>query len=328
VTAAALAAYLGSDHAVLVNSGTSALELTLRAMALPPGSVVLVPALGCDAIVMSVWNAGCVPSFYDVDDALEARLTGASASAIVVVPHFGCVRPCLRPAAVDAYRAAGWRVIADCAPAVDARADGRHAGCVADALVLSFADTKQMPCGEGGAVSTDDPELAARVRLLATLGRESGEGDRRVVGRNLDMARPVARELEAHLVGWPARRRTLAARAAVWREALRNTPARIADAVEEVDVVPHKLAVRLDALTEEQRDAVRAWAITSATAQLFRARLPCDKAYNAGMPSAPLPGARAWQRHGLLLRVSTDLPDGVLTRDAAHLAMVCSARRG
>lgn len=322
--AAALRGHLGGGHVTLVNSGTSALELALAALGLARGGRVLVPALGCDSIAMSVWSAGLVPAFYDLDDALHPILDrAADAVAIVRVHHFGLVAGELATD-VTAYHRRGWRVIADCAAAFDSRQHGRHVALLADAAALSFADGKHVECGEGGAVVVIDPDVHRRVARLAGLGREPGTGDRGVVGRNLAMARPVMCELERRLDRWHIDRAERLERGTAWAALLADTPVRVLAPAAGAEVVPQKLVAHLGALSVRARERARAWAEASSVAQPWHLPLPCEKTYNAGL-AVDVPQALAWKQHGLLLGVARAIAHAQLREEGAALrAIACS----
>jgi dTDP-4-amino-4,6-dideoxygalactose transaminase len=169
----ALATYVGAEHAVAVSSGTAALHLACLAAGIGPGDEVLVPGLTFVASASAAEFCGGTPVLCDIagphdlnlDVAdVERRLTKRTKAVVAV--HF-----CGYPAAVEELRALcddrGLVLIEDCAQALGARTEtGAMVGTVGHAGCLSFFSKKQLPLGEGGAVVTDDAELAARVRSL------------------------------------------------------------------------------------------------------------------------------------------------------------------
>jgi len=209
------AAYLGARHCVGVGNGTDALAIALRALGVAPGDDVVVPSFTFYATAEAVAAIGARPVFCDVDpanfcvtaDSVERALTDRT-RAIVPVHLFGNVAP------VDDLRRFGLPVLEDAAQAAGATLDGRRAGALGDAAALSFFPSKNLGgLGDGGAVVTNDNEVAERVRLL----RSHGSYDKQTyaeVGYNsrLDALQAAAlRVLLPELDGWNARRRAVAA---------------------------------------------------------------------------------------------------------------------
>ena len=318
--------YLGDAEIALVNSGTSALEVGLRALVLPPRSDVLVPSIGCDAIAMSVLNCSLRPCFYEVGADLQAILPEPppTTSAIVLVCHFGLVAESMTPAAVESYRRRGWKVVADCAPAFPARYGDRHAGLLADVAALSFADGKHLECGEGGAVLTASRDLAGLARQMANCGKVALSADRSVVGRNLTMARPVMRELVRQLEQWPQHRRIRLGHAAIWSEALCGTQARLLRSISDADTVPQKLVVRLDELDDRGRDAVREWAVRSEAAQEWWPLSPVDKSYSRPF-QRDLASPAYYRDNVILLRVAPSCSTPFIRAEADALRQLLMA---
>ena len=164
------AAWVGAEHAVAVSSCTAAIELALRSMRLPPGSKVLTSTMTFCGAVHAIVHAGLRPVLADVDPITlmpDARTTAAAARRAggvdaMVVLHFAGF-----PAAVDQLaEAAGLpthRVIEDAAHALGSRLGERPIGTLSAATCFSFYATKNLPVGEGGMITTDDPELASFV---------------------------------------------------------------------------------------------------------------------------------------------------------------------
>ncbi|GLZ48231.1 aminotransferase [Actinomycetospora sp. NBRC 106375] len=188
---AEFAAYCGARHAVGVGNGTDALELIVRGLGIGPGDEVVVPANTFVATAEGVCAAGATPRFVDVDpdtllldpDAAAAAI-GPSTAAIIAVHLFGAVAP-MEPLAALAARH-GLALVEDAAQAHGARYDGRRAGSLGRAAAFSFYPGKNLGAlGDGGAVVTDDGDLAERVRGLADHGRRRGDRDHHDrVGRN------------------------------------------------------------------------------------------------------------------------------------------------
>ncbi len=171
------AAFAGTRAAISVGNGTVALHLALLALDVRPGDEVLVPALTYVATANAVRYVGAEPVFVDVDPetwCLDARLIESAVSrrtrGIIAVHLYG------HPADMDAIErvaaAHGLWVIEDAAQAHGARYKGRPAGSLARAGTFSFYGNKIFSCGEGGAVTVDDPQLEARMRLLRGQGMD------------------------------------------------------------------------------------------------------------------------------------------------------------
>jgi len=172
----ALASYVGVDHTVGVSSGTDALLATFLALDYPPGSEVITTPFTFISTATSVLRAGLRPVFADlpVDGlhpdaaAIEAMITPKT-RAVLVVHLFGSpVDLAAISALCDAH---GLDLIEDCAQAIGARTDGCHVGSIGRAGTLSFFPAKNLGAlGDGGAVLTNDEELAARVRAVRQHG--------------------------------------------------------------------------------------------------------------------------------------------------------------
>ena len=216
------AAASGVAHCVAVANGTDAIELGLRALALPPGSGVALPANTFIATVEAVVRAGLRPVVVDVDPdhglldpAALARVAG-SCRAVVPVHLHGQLAP--MPALLEVARRAGLRVLEDGAQSHLATHLGRCAGSWGDLAATSFYPGKNLGAyGDGGAVLTDDADLAVRVRTLRAHGTAPGD-DRythAVMGMNsrLDTLQAVVltAKLE-HLAAWNDLRRAAADR--------------------------------------------------------------------------------------------------------------------
>ena len=322
-----LGAYLGSDSLVLVNSGTSALEVALRALDLEEGRSVLVPSLGCDAIAMSVINCGLLPYFYEVGPKLQPIIEEApsSAEAIIVVFHFGLVPPGLTPDGLSGFRARGWKVIADCAPALGSYYCGRHVGLSADIAIFSFADGKQVECGEGGAILAQNQALRQRANELANCGRVAGSYNRRLVGRNLTMAHAVVEELIRKLEQWPQQRRQRAERARVWNDTLSTTVVQLLQSVPNARTTPHWVVGRIDDVRRPLRAEIATWADASPTAGPWWPLVPIEKDYNRRY-YRELASVVDWRRNGILLSVSPRISVSTIEGEAARLADLVGSR--
>lgn len=219
------ASYCGVEHCVGVGSGTAALTLALIASGVGRGDEVIVPAHTFIASALAVVHAGAVPVFCDVqmetgliDAESAAESIGPRTAAIVAVHLYGQV--CEMDAVCSLAARHGLVVIEDAAQAHGARRDGRRAGSFGDAAAFSFYPSKNLGAlGDGGAICSDDEQIAARARRLRNLGQaekgvhlEAGMNER-LDGIQAAMLRIKLRRLD----GWNASRRALAA---TYREAL------------------------------------------------------------------------------------------------------------
>jgi dTDP-3-amino-3,4,6-trideoxy-alpha-D-glucose transaminase len=213
------AAYCGAAHGIGVANGTVAIELALAALGAGPGREVVTVPHTFVATVEAIHATGATPVLVDIDPvtrcmdpaALEAALTERTA-AVVPVHLYG------RPAPMDEIlricTAAGVPVVEDTAQAHGALLDGRRAGGIGAAGAFSFYPTKNLGAmGDGGAVVTDDPEIAERVRTLRFHGsRDKVTYDEVGVNSRLDeLQAAVLRVQLPHLDGWCEARRAAAA---------------------------------------------------------------------------------------------------------------------
>ena len=218
------AAYVEAKHCVAVNSGTSALHLALLASGVGPGDEVITTANTFIATAEVISYAGAKPVFVDIDPdtanidpkAIEQAITPRT-RAILPVHLYG--RPADMNPILELARAASAKsgknvaVIEDAAQAHGARYRGKRVGALGFAGAFSFYPTKNLSaCGEGGAVVTNDDDVATRVRAL----RSHGERRRYFhdfVGYNYRMEAfqgAVLRVKLRHLGDWTLRRQEIA----------------------------------------------------------------------------------------------------------------------
>ena len=212
------AAYLGVTHVVGVANGTDALVIALQALGVKPGDDVVVPSFTFFATAEAVVNVGARPVFCDIDPAtfcvtaetVERALTKAT-RALVPVHLFGMPAPMGELRELAAERKL--KLLEDAAQAAGARLDGERTGSLGDAATFSFFPSKNLFClGDGGAIATDDEQVADRARLLRLHGSREKQ-TYLMVGCNsrLDAIQAaVLREALPRLDGWNAARRDLA----------------------------------------------------------------------------------------------------------------------
>jgi dTDP-3-amino-3,4,6-trideoxy-alpha-D-glucose transaminase len=211
-----LADHLGVRHAIGVANGTDAITIALRALGVGPGDEVVCPSFTFYATVEATISAGATPVYCDVDpqtmcvtaETVKAAITPRT-RAIVAVHLFGNVAP------MAELRELGLPLLEDAAQATGARLGGVRAGALGDAATFSFFPSKNLPClGDGGAVTTNDDDVARSVRRL----RFHGSDDKRTfveVGYNSrldELQAAVLRVLLPELDGWNAARRAAADR--------------------------------------------------------------------------------------------------------------------
>ncbi len=209
------AGYIGVRHCVGVANGTDALTIALKAVGVGPGDEVVVPSFTFYATAEAALVLGARPVWCDIDPetfnvtraTVEAAMTPAT-KAIVPVHLFGSLAP------VPELRDLGVPVIEDAAQAVGGELNGVKAGALGDAATFSFFPSKNLPClGDGGAIVTDDDDLAEVARVL----RFHGSKDKRTfthVGWNSrldELQAAVLRVLLPELDGWTERRGEVAA---------------------------------------------------------------------------------------------------------------------
>ncbi|MDY7102670.1 MAG: DegT/DnrJ/EryC1/StrS family aminotransferase [Actinomycetota bacterium] len=254
------AAACDATHAVGVANGTDALELGLVALGIGPGDEVIAPANTFVATIEAIVRSGARPVLVDVEpgrllltgDAVRGAVTPRTA-AVIAVHLYG------QPVDADDLRATcaglGLALIEDAAQAHLARWQGEVVGSLGAFAAFSFYPGKNLGAvGDGGALVTDDPVLAERVRVLANHGRPaSGHGAHVVVGTNSRLDAVQAAVLSAklrRLEAWNEQRRTAAA---AYRRLL--TP----HGIELLAPEPAALAVHhLEIVRVERRDEVAA----------------------------------------------------------------------
>jgi len=166
---------VGAREAVAVSSGTAALHAAMYAIGIKPGDEVIVPAMTFVATANCVVYQGGVPVFTDVDpDTLlldpiqvETKITPRT-KAIIAVDYAG--QPCDYDALWAIANKYGLMLVADACHALGGTYKGRPVGSLAHLTVFSFHPVKHITTGEGGMVTTNDPQLAQRMRIFRNHG--------------------------------------------------------------------------------------------------------------------------------------------------------------
>jgi perosamine synthetase len=178
----AICNYTGANHAVAVNSGTSALQIAIRALGIQRGSEVVLPLFTFSAVLNVILLEGLRPKFVDIDPSTYNCTAGAMLRAvtdettlIIVVHTFGF--PVDVPAILDgiSLRKQKIRVIEDACEALGAEVHGCKAGAIADAGLFAFYPNKQITTGEGGMLVTSE-NIARKAAQLRNQGRDPSLG--------------------------------------------------------------------------------------------------------------------------------------------------------
>ena len=258
------AEFCGVQHAVAINNGTTAIHLALVALGIKEGDEVIIPTLTYIATANAVRYCNAVPVLVDSEPgtmnidpkAIEAKIT-ARTRAIIVVHLYG--HPVDMGPVKQLADKHGLKIIEDAAEAHGAEYNGTRVGGIGDCATFSFFGNKIVTTGEGGMVTTNDPELNAKLRLYRGQGMDP---QRRywfpVVGYNYRMTNVAAAiglaQMERVDEALASRQRV----AAWYQEAL----APYADRVERPFVAPYAkhvfwmYTVLLVGLTADQRDQI------------------------------------------------------------------------
>jgi len=273
---AEMAAYLGIEHVVTVSSCTTGEEICLAYLDLPAGSKVVVPTWTFVSTALAVERVGCVPVLVDVDrdtlnideDGLQAALE-VGASAVVGVHYSGTP---LTAKVRELCAQANVPLVEDAAHAFGSKDDrGFVAGQGTAGACYSFYATKNLMTAEGGAIATDDPELAAFARQYRLHGMSADAVDRysRPGAHSYDVTMPglkanmpdilatIGRTQLARFDDSQKFRHELVSR---YREGLADTDIRFIPGAHDPDSAVHLMAV--DMSSADRRDAV----ITALTA--------------------------------------------------------------
>jgi perosamine synthetase len=170
------ASYIGTKHAIAVNSGTSGLHLCVKSLGIKSGDEVITTPFSFVASSNSVLFEDGKPVFVDIDPdtlnmdvkKIEAAIT-ENTKAILPVHVFG--QPCEMNAIMDIAKEHDLAVIEDACEAIGAEYNGRKAGTFGDASVFAFYPNKQMTTGEGAMIVTDDDNIAKLCMSLRNQGR-------------------------------------------------------------------------------------------------------------------------------------------------------------
>jgi dTDP-4-amino-4,6-dideoxygalactose transaminase len=172
--------YIGVKHAVAMVNGSVALRLSLLALGVKPGDEVIVPPMTFIATASVVVETNCIPVFVDIDPdtyninpvKIEKAITPRTKAIIPV--HFGG-HACEMDKIMSIAKRHEIAVIEDACHAHGAEYNGIKLGSIGDAGCFSFQSSKNLTCGEGGIVVTDNDDLFERITSLHNCGRKTGK---------------------------------------------------------------------------------------------------------------------------------------------------------
>lgn len=318
------ASYLGVGHAVGVGNGTDAIALGLRALGVGPGDEVITSPLSAAFSALAISQIGAVPTFADID---PRRMTlDPAAVAAAITPRTKAVMPVHlygQPAEMDPIlvlaRKHGLKVLEDCAQAHGARYRGRPVGGWGDAAAFSFYPSKNLGAfGDGGAVTTQDPAIADRLRQLRN-GGQSARYVHSLVGVNSRLDELQAAILGVrldHLDRDNARRRAIAA---CYDAALAGSTRLIAPwTAPDVEPVHHLYVLRtVDRTGLKARLAAQG----IASDVHYPTAIHCQPAYAARFRSGQFPEAERAADEVLSMPLVPELTDEEVERVAAALEL-------
>lgn len=322
------AEYVQANHAVGVANGLDALHLCLRAYGIGAGDEVIVPSNTYIATWLAVSQAGATPvpvepkpNTFNINPELIERSITRRTKAIMPVHLYGM--PADLDPILEIARSYKLRVIEDAAQCHGARYKGQRIGAHGDAVAWSFYPTKNLGAlGDAGAVTTNDPELDARLRIL----RNYGSRIRYVCdiqgynSRLEELHAAVLRVKLRHLDAWNLRR---VSTAAFYLDVFQKTPLQLPSHQEWAAPVWHQFVIR-----HPQRDAIRQSLESAGIATIIHYPIPphAQQAYS-NLPIAPgsLPIAERIHREVLSLPIGPHLSTTDRSRVATAVQEACLA---
>jgi len=315
------AGYCEADHAVGLANGLDALILALRALDVGPGDEVIVPSNTYIATWLAVSAVGATPVPVEPDPATHnidpARISAAiTLRTKVILPVHLYGQPVDLDPILALARTHGLRVVEDAAQAHGARYKGKRIGAHGDVVCWSFYPGKNLGAlGDGGAVTTNNADLADRIRVLRNYGsRVKYVNEVQGVNSRLDpIQAAVLRVKLKHLDDWTDRRRTIAD---LYTKGLENSGLILPDVPDWADPVWHLYVVR-----STERDALQQRLGAAGVGTLIHYPIPphMQQAYaGLGMTADVFPLARQMANEVLSLPIGPQM-------DTQNAALVCSA---
>ncbi|MBV9385080.1 MAG: DegT/DnrJ/EryC1/StrS family aminotransferase [Chroococcidiopsidaceae cyanobacterium CP_BM_ER_R8_30] len=246
-----LAAYIGVSECVACNSGTDALYLALRALEIGPGDEVITTSFSFFATAGVISAVGAKPVFVDIDAQTFNLDIGQVASAITdktraIIPVHLFGQPMDMSAMMALAQSYQLAVIEDCAQAVGAEWAGRKVGSIGHIGCFSFYPTKNLgACGDGGAVTTNDPAITTAIRMLKNHGSQARYIHAEIgINSRLDALQAAILQIKLrYLDTWNCQRREIAAR---YHHLLRHIPGLLTpQELTESQGVWHQYTIRL-----------------------------------------------------------------------------------
>jgi len=328
---AEFATYTGAPHCVGVANGLDGLMLALKALGIGPGDEVVVPANTYIATWLAVSYVGAtpvpvepLPGIWNLDPSRIESVLTRNTKAIMPVHLYG--QPADLDPILEIARRHGLRVVEDAAQAHGASYRGRRVGTHGDIAAWSFYPGKNLGClGDGGAVTTADPALADRVRVLRNYGSRV-KYQNEVKGHNSrldEIQAAVLRVKLGCLDAWNARRTVLASR---YREALAGVPGIGLPRVGvDLDPVWHVYVVDV-----ADRDRVQARLREDGIETLVHYPIPphLSEAYRSDRPWGSFPVTEGAARTHLSLPMGPHLAAGSADLVAASLKRALAGREG
>jgi dTDP-4-amino-4,6-dideoxygalactose transaminase len=312
-----MAAYLGVDHAIGVNSGTDAVTIGLRALGVRPGDEVITTPFTFFATPESISSVGATPVFVDIDPdtfnldvAAVAAAIGERTKAIVPVHLFGLA--CDMEAIERIATEHDLLVVEDVAQAMGGEYRGARLGSLGDVGAFSFFPSKNLGgFGDGGLIATDDGRVAELARALRAHGGKATYANE-MLGYNSrldELQAAVLRVRLRHLDDANRRRRAAAAR---YSELLRDVPGvRIPIEPPGARHVYHQYTVRVP---PEERDGLRARLAAGGIDTMVYYPTPCHRLPVYAASSPTLPAAEEAARSVLSLPMGPSIDDETIDR--------------
>lgn len=232
-----IAQYIGTKFALGLNSGTDALHLALRALRIGPGDEVITTPFTFVATTEAIGMVGATPVFVDIDPQtfnidvarIEAKIT-ARTKAIIPVHLYG--QPADMDPIMELAKKYNLKVIEDCAQSMGSAYKGKKTGSIGDVGCFSFFPSKNLGCyGDGGMVTTSDPEIADRVKMLRAHGGKIKyhHSELGLNSRLDEVQAAVLRVKLPHLDNWNQNRRKVAYRYNDLLKGVVETPTELSD---------------------------------------------------------------------------------------------------
>jgi len=214
------AEFCGVNHGICVSSGTAAIFLALLALGVGPGDEVILPSFSFIATASPIFHVRAKPVFVDIDpstyvlDPNEVRRRICNKTKAIIPVHlYG--HPVDMDPILEIANKHDLYVIEDACQAHGAKYKGRKVGGIGDIACFSFYPSKNMTvCGDGGIVTTNDEEIAEKIKMLRNHGRRAGEKYRHeLIGYNLrfnEIQAAIGIKQLQKLTGWIETRRKIA----------------------------------------------------------------------------------------------------------------------